>query len=66
MVTVDNFKMPEVAKMSNYSDNCHVNSVSQNVTVNSTLAVGNHTISVTVKDQSGNEYENSWKILTKL
>lgn len=51
-------EMPDLASMLNYTDNCGIQSFTQNVTVNSVLSPGNISVMMVVVDQGGNKYGN--------
>ena len=49
--------MPDLTNMINVTDNCGVTNITQNVTVNTRLQVGDHEVLVTVTDAGGNRFE---------
>ena len=53
-VIVNENVMPDLTTMINCIDNCRIQSITQNITINSTISQKNNTVLVIVTDSSGN------------
>lgn len=53
-ITINDFVMVDLSTTLKYSDNCQLQSVTQNVTANTTLELGMHAVNFMAVDSSGN------------